>query len=131
MIKGVRPATEEIRTVLVVEDEILLRIMVADELREAGMRVIEAANADEAMDHFAAGSPIDFVFTDIELPGSIDGLELVRRLQLLFPGLRLLVTSGRTTGHEASSLAPFIAKPYDLVDVVARIRVALAGPIPE
>jgi two-component system, response regulator PdtaR len=80
MITNPRQGTEEKRKVLVVEDEILLRVIIAEALREAGMRVIEVGNADEAMEHLEAGTPIDFVFTDIELPGSMDGLEFVRRL---------------------------------------------------
>ena len=125
IIRDLRPSSDDIRTVLVVEDEILVRIMVAEELRDAGMRVIEAGSADEAMAHLRAGNRVDFVFTDIELPGSMNGIELARRLQADFPELKLLMTSGRLPAQEAATLRQFIPKPYDMTDVIARIRAAL------
>jgi two-component system, response regulator PdtaR len=131
MIRDVRPGTDEIRTVLVVEDEILVRVMVVEELRDAGMRVIEAGSADEAMDHLRAGNSIDFVFTDIELPGSMNGVEFVRRLQASYPDIKLLMTSGRLPLHAPVPPGPFIAKPYNIASVVARIRAALGEPLPE
>ncbi len=131
MIRDPRPSSDDIRTVLVVEDDILVRIMVAEELREAGMRVIEAATADEALEHLGAGIPIDFVFADVELPGSMNGIALARLLQATFPDIKLLMTSGRLPAHETASLRPFIAKPYEIADLVARIRAALADPTPE
>ncbi len=130
MIRDPRPSSEEIRTVLVVEDDTLVRIMVAEELREAGMRVIEAGDADEAL-ALARANPIDLVFADIGLPGSMNGFELARRLQSNVPDLQVLFTSGRLPANVAASLRPFIAKPYDIADVVDRIRVALSGPTPE
>ena len=131
MIRDLRPSSDDIRTVLVVEDEILVRIMVAEELRDAGMRVIEAGSADEAMAHLRAGNRVDFVFTDIELPGSMNGLELARRLRADFPEVKLLMTSGRLPAQAAASLRPFISKPYDTANVVAHIRAALAEDTPE
>ena len=85
MMTDPRPGAKEIHRVLVVEDEVLVQVVIAEALREAGMRVIEVGNADEAMEHIEAGTPIDFVFTDIEMPGSMNGLELVRRLQARRP----------------------------------------------
>ena len=126
-----RPSEDEVRTVLVVEHEILVRLMVADELREAGMRVIEASHADEAMEHVRAGSSIDFVFAEIELPGSMNGLEFIRRLRADVPDLKFLMTSSRMPARERAPIRPFIAKPYDIADVVARIRAALAESSPE
>jgi two-component system, response regulator PdtaR len=126
-----RPSPNENRTVLVVEDNVLVRIMIAEELREAGMRVIEAGNADEALLHFAAGNGIDFVFADVELPGSMNGFELVRRLRANFPDLKALMTSGRLPAHTAASIAPFVPKPYNLTDVITCILAALSGPVPE
>ena len=62
--------------VLIVEDDVLIRVLLADELRDAGLRVIEAANADEALSIFEAGAQVDLLFTDVQMPGSIDGVEL-------------------------------------------------------
>jgi|HubBroStandDraft_6_1064221.scaffolds.fasta_scaffold509518_1 CheY-like chemotaxis protein len=112
-------------TVLVVEDEPLVRFMVAEELRDSGMRVIEAGTADEALERLRAGNPVDFVFADIELPGSMNGLELARRVQADFPNLEFLMTSGRAPAHDAASRRPFIPKPYDVAEVIDRIRAAL------
>jgi CheY-like chemotaxis protein len=94
-------------TVLVVEDEPLVRLMVAEELRDSGMRVIEAGTADEALERLRAGNPVDFVFADIELPGSMNGLELARRVQIDFPNLKLLMTSSRAQGHVFVASQPF------------------------
>jgi two-component system, response regulator PdtaR len=116
---------QEPRTVLVVEDEPLVRLMVAEELRDSGMSVIEAGTADEALERLRAGNPVDFVFADIELPGSMNGLELARRVQTDFPNLEFLMTSGRAPAHDVASLRPFIPKPYDLAEVIDRIRAAL------
>jgi two-component system, response regulator PdtaR len=126
-----RPGTEKIPKILVVEDEILVRIIIAEALREAGMRVIEVGSADEAMEHLETGTPIDFVFTDIELPGSMSGLELVRRLQARRPDLKLLMTSGRLPARDPIPAGQFITKPYEIADVVALIRAALGEPPPE
>jgi CheY-like chemotaxis protein len=112
-------------TVLVVEDEPLVRFMVAEELRDSGMRVIEAGTGDEALERLRAGNPVDFVFADIELPGSMNGLELARRVQADFPNLEFLMTSGRAPAHDAASRRPFIPKPYDVAEVIDRIRAAL------
>jgi two-component system, response regulator PdtaR len=109
-----RPAEHQVCTVLVVADELLVRLTVAEELREVGMRVIEAGNADEAMEHLRAGNCVDLVFADIELPGSMNGLELAQRLGADFPDLKLLMTSGRIPAHEAAFIRPFIPKPYDI-----------------
>src|SRR5205823_2491556 len=68
-------------TVLVVEDETLIRMMIADALRSAGLRVIEARTADDALQHLRSGSAVQFVFTDIEMPGTMDGIELARLLR--------------------------------------------------
>jgi CheY-like chemotaxis protein len=114
----------QICTVLVVEDEPLIRLMVADELRDSGMGVIEAETADEALEHLLAGSPADFIFADIELPGSMNGLQLAKRVRTDFPTLKLLLTSGRLPAHETASIAPFIPKPYDVREVIDCIRAA-------
>ena len=131
MIRDPRPGTEEIPKVLVVEDHILVRVVIAEALREAGVRVIEVGNADEAMVHLEAGTPIDFVFTDIELPGSMNGLEFVRWLQARRPDLKLLMTSGGFPAHDSIPAGQFIPKPYDVANVVALIRAAVGETPPE
>ena len=73
--------------VLVVEDEVLIRVVIADELRAEGFSVVEAATADEALSYFQAGFQVDLVISDIELPGLLKGMELIRRLRAEAPDL--------------------------------------------
>ena len=85
MFDGFRgPPEQEPCTVLVVEDEPLIRLIVAEELRGSGMRVIEAETADEALERPRAGI-VHFVFADIEFPGSMNGVELRDGSRRIFP----------------------------------------------
>ena len=104
--------------VLIVEDDVLIRVLLADELRDAGLRVIEAANADEALSIFEAGAQVDLLFTDVQMPGSIDGVELARRIKTIHPALPIILTSGNA-GASAARLGSFIPKPYDVDRAVA------------
>ena len=111
--------------VLVVEDEILVRLTVADYLRGAGYAVAEAANATEALTVFASGEPVDVIFTDVEMPGTMDGLMLARWVYENHPGIQVLVTSGKGDAAVSSGFIPddaFFSKPYALEEVVGRIR---------
>jgi CheY-like chemotaxis protein len=109
--------------VLVVEDEVLVRVVIADELRAEGFLVIEAATADQALSYFQAGVQVDLVLTDIEMPGSINGIGLVQRLRLVAPNLPTVLTSGNSpAAHEADA---FVSKPYDMRQVVALIATLL------
>ncbi len=108
-------------TVLVVEDEGLVRLDAAETLRDAGFAVLEAANAEQALAVVARGADFDVLFTDINMPGRMDGLELARRVNRLKPGVRLLLTSGkvRPSGGEIPTAGAFIPKPYS-PDAVTR-----------
>jgi DNA-binding NtrC family response regulator len=102
-------------TILVVEDEVLIRIAVADFLRECGYRVVEAASGEEAQKIFRAGQPAEVLFSDVDLGEGIDGFELARWVRENYPGVRILLTSGVTRmAREAVHLcdAPFLDKPY-------------------
>jgi CheY-like chemotaxis protein len=108
--------------VLVVEDDILVRLTVADYLRDARYAVIEAANAAEALEVFAF---VDVVFTDVQMPGAMDGLMLVLWVYEHHPHVQVLVTSGKGDAALSSGLIAddaFFAKPYRLEAVGARIR---------
>jgi len=87
-----------LRTILVVDDEILLRLSIADEFRAHGYAVVEAANADEALSILQSGTVIHAVFTDVRMPGSMDGIELARRIRAEWPEISVVVASG-TTPH--------------------------------
>jgi CheY-like chemotaxis protein len=76
--------------VLVVEDEVFIRLDIADALRNAGLIVVEAASADDAAAFVDAGQPLDALFTDVQLPGVLNGLSLVRRVQVRHPHALLL-----------------------------------------
>jgi CheY-like chemotaxis protein len=81
-------------TVLVVEDEFLIRMLVADELRSLGFAVIEAGSADEAFPILLSDAPVHVLFTDVRMPGSMDGVELARRARSARPAIRVIMTSG-------------------------------------
>src|SRR5437016_6731461 len=98
--------------VLLVENEVLVRMALADELREAGLRVIEAANADEAMDVLESGTAVDLIFSDVQMPGSMDGTELARWAMKSHPEILIILTSGNVKSETFSNLARFLPKPY-------------------
>jgi DNA-binding NtrC family response regulator len=86
--------SESSGAVLVVEDELMIRIMAADHLQEAGFEVHEAARADAAIPILEAHSEIRLLFTDVKMPGSMDGLKLAQYVQRRWPGVKIIVTSG-------------------------------------
>jgi CheY-like chemotaxis protein len=115
--------------VLVVEDEILIRSAVAEFLRGAGYRVIEAANAAEAVAVFASRTQIDLVFSDINMPGPMDGVGLVRWIADHHPRIHVILTSAISHARRAGqSGAGFLPKPYRLAEAVRRIASLLNEP---
>jgi len=117
--------------VLVVEDEVFIRFDVADMLRENGFEVIEACDAEAALAALASGARIDLVFSDIQMPGAMNGLGLARHIVDNLPGLPVILTSGASLKMEIepalAALAPIEPKPYDPQTILARIRAALGG----
>ncbi|MEP7457703.1 response regulator, partial [Phyllobacterium sp. SB3] len=83
--------------VLVVEDEALIRMGIVDELELAGFEVMEAANAAEAIDQLAANPLISVMFTDVDMPGGVDGLKLAAAVRDRWPPIKIIVTSGHRT----------------------------------
>src|ERR1700709_515587 len=81
--------------VLIVEDEFLLRMDAADIIAAAGFEVVEAENADQAIEILEARRDITVVFTDIQMPGSMDGLKLARAVRGRWPPIKIVATSGR------------------------------------
>ena len=79
---------------LIVEDEFLLRMDAVDMIAAAGFEVVEAANADEAIEILEARRDITVVFTDIQMPGSMDGLKLARAVRGRWPPIKIVATSG-------------------------------------
>lgn len=115
------------RTVLLVEDDALVRLVTAGELRRAGLTVIEAASAEEAHDAIVSGLHVDVVFTDVRTGGKLDGYELARMLKAERPSLPVILTSGHMDASLAALVAPFLAKPYSVETVLQLIRAQLAG----
>lgn len=115
-------------TVLVVEDEALLLCVIADDLREAGFAVIEASNAQQAIRRLETHPEIAVLFTDVDLPGSMDGLGLSAVVRDRWPSVKIIVTSGKRKleGGLMPADGVFIPKPYTPAKVAAAARELLA-----
>jgi CheY-like chemotaxis protein len=127
-------SSETPATVIVVEDEVLLRLVISEYLRDCGYKVIEAAHAEEAVlvlqqPHLA----IDVLFSDIDLPGAMDGFELAQWTRANRPGLEVILTgSVPHTVNAAVTLCEegTVPKPYDPQHVHDRIRRLLGARPP-
>jgi len=107
-------------SVLIVEDEFLIRSLVADCLSESGFAVLEAESGDEALDYLQSGAEVDVLFTDIDLPGSIDGAKLAERARQIYPELPVVYASAGARADDIRPLLPrarFMPKPYDPAQV--------------
>lgn len=107
-------------SVLLVEDEVLISALVADTLSEHGFAVHEVATADEALRYIENGGEVDVLFTDVNLPGKIDGRELATRVRARRPELPIVYASGRYEACDMGRLVSrsvFMPKPYNLEDV--------------
>ena len=112
-------------TVLIVEDESLISHLVADWLNDRGFAVHEAASGDEALAYIDHGGPVDVMFTDINLPGSIDGAELATQVRARRPELPIVYASGRCNAGDIAPLVSrsvFVPKPYDPADVCSLLQ---------
>lgn len=114
-------------TVLVVEDDVLIRLVIGEHLRDCGYRVIEAESGDEAMEMLARTDlPIDLVFSDVQMPGEVDGFDLARWVRRERPMMRVILTSGVAKLCDAAEYletdGPLMEKPYGAADVERRIR---------
>jgi len=125
MINQASPATAT-ATVLVVEDDFLVRLCAADALGDAGFTVLEAASGPDALRILESG-PVDVVFTDINMPGAFDGAGLARLVRQRWPETVVVITSGRGCPEEELGEALFLPKPY-MPDSLSRlIEEALGG----
>jgi CheY-like chemotaxis protein len=115
--------------VLIVEDEFLLRLDAANMIGAAGFEVIEAANADEAIEILEARRDITVVFTDIQMPGSMDGLKLARAVRGRWPPIKIIATSGHLDVVETDlpEGGRFLPKPYSPGQVTGVLRELMAG----
>ena len=110
--------------VLIVEDEFLIRMDAVDMIRAAGFEVVEAADADEAILILEDRLDITVVFTDIHMPGSMDGLKLAAAIRGRWPPIKIVATSGRAkvTGDDLPAGSRFLPKPYSAREIVGTLR---------
>jgi DNA-binding NtrC family response regulator len=121
---------ERMPTILVVDDETLIRMAISDFLQECGFKVLEASNAAEALAMIQCDqSVIHLVFSDIRMPGDIDGFGLSKWIRENRSDLPVILTSGdkkkSDAAHELRAQEPFLTKPYDMHIVVGHIRAAI------
>jgi two-component system, response regulator PdtaR len=123
--------TSETRvTVLVVEDETLLRVYASDFLEDAGFKVFEAMSADEAVEILQVRLDVRVVMTDVALPGAMSGFDLARMVRERWPGVGIIAISGPEGPllGELPADVPFITKPYAPATIVSLIRQMAAAP---
>lgn len=118
--------------VLVVDDEPLIRMNAIDIFEDHGFAAIEAEDADDALVQLAAHPNICVLFTDINMPGRLDGLDLARQVHALRPDIQLIITSGkmRPAQSEIPDDGAFFSKPYN-GDAVAKLIATTQRPMPE
>ena len=117
------PTNDKAATVLVVEDEFLIRTDIADQLRENGFTVFEASDADAAIQLLEVRTDIHVVFTDVDMPGSMDGLKLAAYVRDRWPPIKLIVTSGHMAVEESRlpKGGRFFPKPYEVRHITSAI----------
>ena len=110
--------------VLIVEDELLIRMDVIDMVWAAGFDVVDAANADEAIDTLEARTDIAIVFTGIQMPGSMDGLRLAAAIRGRWSPIKIIATSGfnKISEGDLPAGSRFLSKPYSAPQIVAALR---------
>jgi CheY-like chemotaxis protein len=115
--------------ILLVEDEALVRLGLAEFLRECGYRVLEASDAKEASDILEYGPCVDLLISDVRMPGGVDGFELARRTKANCPEVQVIMMSGFPSEAERSSRGvtdgPILMKPYSRKQLLSRIEDAL------
>jgi two-component sensor histidine kinase len=110
--------------VLVVEDEMMLRMRAVDIVEDAGFTPIEAVNADEALAILESRSDIELLFTDIQMPGSMDGLKLAHAVHRRWPSIKIILVSGKLTPTDAEKPihSRFFGKPLEMKQMIAEMQ---------
>jgi len=110
--------------ILIVEDEALVRLSAIGMFEDAGFRMIEATNSDEALELLNADSDVQLLFTDVKMPGTIDGVSLARQVRDRWPHIGIMVTSSRSMSRvdELPSGSRFEQKPYTPATVIRHAR---------
>lgn len=116
--------------VLIAEDEPLIRMMAVDALSDAGFTVVEAEHADGALEILQAQADgVHVLFTDVHMPGTMDGLQLAHHAHGHWPWIAVLIASGqaRPTAEELPLNSRFLPKPYDYHQVIQQVREMLSA----
>ena len=108
-------------TILIVEDEFLIRLNLADHFRDCGFRVLEAGNAQEALQVFGAGEPIELMISDVNMPG-MDGAALATWVQSNFPDVRIVMVSAYPSNRDRITGVAFLDKPFELDNIERVVR---------
>jgi CheY-like chemotaxis protein len=116
------------QVILVVEDEILIRLLITDTLREAGYQVVEASTGDEAIRIVDSAQRIDLLVTDVRMPGSVDGVQLSEYWKLRYPARPVIVASGHLDPGAARAADEFLTKPYTDERLLALVEKHIGGP---
>ena len=112
-------------TILLVEDEVLVRMSLAEQLRSAGYVVLEASNADEALD-LLQGHRVQVVLSDIRMPGRLDGVELAHAIRAQHPGIKIVLASGESfSASHWGDTDGFFPKPYNAGRLIEHIKMLL------
>jgi two-component sensor histidine kinase len=113
-----------LRTVLVVEDEMMLRMRAVDMVEDAGFTSVEAINADDALAILESRSDIELLFTDIQMPGSMDGLKLANAVHERWPLIKIILVSGqlKLTDSEKPADSRFFGKPIEVKQMILEMQ---------
>lgn len=117
-------------TIMIVDDEEMLLMLAEDMFRELGYNTLTAADGSEALELLSANDEVDLLFSDVVMPGKLNGLELARQARSMRPGLKVLLTSGynevdgaNESGDEQAM--PLLVKPYQLSELASKVRTTL------
>lgn len=118
-------------TVLVVEDEPLILMNAVDLLEDEGFRVLDAPNGDRALEMLEGEAGVQALFTDVDMPGSLDGLALARQVHRRWPEIQIVITSGKMSvpADQVPAGGRFVAKPWNLQQVSTMLR-EMTDPAP-
>ena len=116
--------------VLVVEDDWLLRLVAVEVVEDAGFVAIEAANADEAILILERRADIAVIFSDVDMPGTMDGLKLAHAVRHRWPPIKIIIVSGKTHLNDADLPfdTQFFSKPYSVPHMISELRSLVAPP---
>jgi CheY-like chemotaxis protein len=110
--------------VLVVEDEMVLRMRAVDIVEDAGFNAVEAVNADEALSILESRSDISLLFSDIQMPGTMDGLKLAQAVHHRWPSIKIILVSGQVKPSDEDKPADsrFFGKPIEVEQMIAELQ---------